>query len=87
MKQVLLDANFPKDASGATYHVATRPGQVANRIITVGDPKRAQRIAKFFDGGKILVEVQSQRGYLTLTGLCAADISCSVAKNAGDLAR
>ncbi|KDN52240.1 purine and uridine phosphorylase [Tilletiaria anomala UBC 951] len=68
MKEVLLDANFPRDAEGRTYHVGTKAGQVANRIITVGDHVRAHRIASQFDGGKALFEHNSQRNFLTLTG-------------------
>ncbi|KAN0060805.1 hypothetical protein ACQY0O_007464 [Thecaphora frezii] len=68
MKEVLSNANFPQDAQGRTYHVATKAGQVANRIITVGDSVRAHRIASCFDGGKPLFEFNSQRNFLTLTG-------------------
>ncbi|SOV07608.1 related to Purine-nucleoside phosphorylase [Ustilago sp. UG-2017a] len=68
MKDNLSNANFPQDAQGRTYHVATKAGQVANRIITVGDQVRAHRIAKAFDGGKPLFEFNSQRNFLTLTG-------------------
>ncbi|PWY98253.1 purine and uridine phosphorylase [Testicularia cyperi] len=68
MKDVLSNANFPQDAQGRTYHVATKAGQVANRIITVGDQVRAHRIAKSFDGGKPMFSFQSQRNFLTLTG-------------------
>lgn len=64
----MLDANFPKDAEGRTYHVGTKPGEVANRIITVGDYTRARRIAKSFDGGKPIFEHESHRKFLTLTG-------------------
>ncbi|EST09522.1 Nucleoside phosphorylase domain protein [Kalmanozyma brasiliensis GHG001] len=68
MKDVLSNANFPQDAQGRTYHVATCAGQVANRIITVGDQVRAHRIAKSFDGGAPLFTFNSQRNFLTLTG-------------------
>lgn len=68
MKDVLSNANFPQDAQGRTYHVATKAGQVANRIITVGDQVRAHRISKSFDGGKPIFEFNSQRNFLTLTG-------------------
>ncbi|KAK0537371.1 hypothetical protein OC834_000815 [Tilletia horrida] len=68
MKEVLHDANFPRDSEGHTYHVATKNGEVANRIITVGDHVRARRIAKLFDGGKPIFEKSSQRLFLTLTG-------------------
>ncbi|CBQ73907.1 related to Purine-nucleoside phosphorylase [Sporisorium reilianum SRZ2] len=68
MKDVLSNANFPQDAQGRTYHVATKAGQVANRIITVGDQVRAHRIAASFDGGAPLFSFNSQRNFLTLTG-------------------
>lgn len=68
MKDLMLDANFPRDAEGRTYHVGTKPGEVANRIITVGDYTRARRIAKSFDGGKAIFEHESHRKFLTLTG-------------------
>lgn len=69
MKDVLLDANFPRDAQGRTYHVGTKAGQVANRIITVGDHVRARRVVESsFDGGQALFEFESQRNFLTLTG-------------------
>lgn len=48
--------------------MGTRPGQVANRLITVGDHTRARRIARHFDGGKALFEFESGRNFLTLTG-------------------
>lgn len=69
MKEVLTDANFPRDAEGHTYHVNTKPGEVANRIIVVGDFVRARRIAAHFDGGRGLFEHTSQRNFLTITGL------------------
>ncbi|UZJ51770.1 hypothetical protein CBS101457_001090 [Exobasidium rhododendri] len=68
MKDTISDANFPRDADGRTYHVGTKPGEVANRIITVGDFSRAYRISKSFDGGKAIFENESQRKFLTLTG-------------------
>ncbi len=61
-----MEANFPVDKAGNTYHVGTRHGQVANRIITVGDPHRAQVIAQFLDC--IYFEFTSKRGFLTITG-------------------
>lgn len=68
MKDRMLDANFPRDAEGRTYHVGTKAGEVANRVITVGDYTRARRIAASFDGGKALFEHESHRKFLTLTG-------------------
>jgi uridine phosphorylase len=59
-------ANFPIDGEGRTYHVATKLGETANRILTVGDPERARRLAKHLD--HIEHEILSKRGFLTITG-------------------
>ena len=61
-----IEANFPVDKEGRTYHVGTKPGQVANRIITVGDPHRARIVAEYLD--VIHFEFLSKRGFLTITG-------------------
>ncbi|KAJ2830997.1 hypothetical protein FBU31_002369 [Coemansia sp. 'formosensis'] len=60
-------ANKPLSSDGRTYHVETRPGEVANRIVTVGDPQRARIMAQHLDA--ILFEHSSHRGFLTITGL------------------
>ncbi|KAI8915803.1 nucleoside phosphorylase domain-containing protein [Gorgonomyces haynaldii] len=64
MKKI-SNANFPTDANGCTYHVGTKEGQVANRILTVGDPARAKRIGTFL---KDCQSYESKRGFLTITG-------------------
>ncbi|KAJ1966423.1 hypothetical protein GGI12_000067 [Dipsacomyces acuminosporus] len=63
----MSSANKPLSAEGRTYHVETRHGEVANRIITVGDPQRARTMSKFLD--KVLFEHTSHRGFLTITGM------------------
>lgn len=68
MKEQLFDAEFPKDSQGKTYHVGTSQGQVANRIITVGEHSRARRVAKWFDQERPIFEHESHRNFLTLTG-------------------
>ncbi|KAJ2744389.1 hypothetical protein GGI19_006602 [Coemansia pectinata] len=60
-------ANKPISSDGRTYHVETRPGEVANRIVTVGDPQRARIMAQQLDS--LLFEHSSHRGFLTITGL------------------
>ncbi|KNE68679.1 uridine phosphorylase [Allomyces macrogynus ATCC 38327] len=50
----MTNANFPVDAEGHTYHVGVKPGEVANRIITVGDPARAILIGSYLDGGNVI---------------------------------
>ncbi|KAI8344573.1 nucleoside phosphorylase domain-containing protein [Chlamydoabsidia padenii] len=66
MKETLTNANFPRDAEGHVYHINVKRGQVANRILTVGDHHRAHAIAKHLD--HIDFERSSQRGFLTITG-------------------
>ncbi|KAJ2999921.1 hypothetical protein HDV02_001440 [Globomyces sp. JEL0801] len=56
------------DAEARTYHVGTRHGEVANRIVTVGDPARARRIASLFDTTSKPTEIESKRGFVTITG-------------------
>ncbi|KAJ3325187.1 hypothetical protein HDV06_004977 [Boothiomyces sp. JEL0866] len=56
------------DTDSRTYHVGVTFGEVANRIITVGEASRARKIAKMFDNTQPVVEVESKRGFLTLTG-------------------
>ncbi|KAI9217542.1 nucleoside phosphorylase domain-containing protein [Blastocladiella britannica] len=57
----LSNANFPVDDEGHTYHVGVKPGEVANRIITVGDPSRAILIATYLDGGEAIDATQHKK--------------------------
>ena len=50
---------------GAIYHVDLRPEELANTIITVGDPGRVKEISKYFD--KIEVK-QEHREFVSHTG-------------------
>ena len=34
---------------GAVYHLDCRPEEIANTIITVGDPDRVKEVSKHFD--------------------------------------
>ncbi len=50
---------------GAIYHVDLRPEEMANTIITVGDPGRVKEISKYFDK----IEVQKEhREFVSHTG-------------------
>ncbi|ORX44268.1 purine and uridine phosphorylase [Hesseltinella vesiculosa] len=66
MKETIQNANFPRDAEGHVYHLHVKTGQVANRILTVGDHVRARAIAQHLD--QVYFEHSSQRGFLTITG-------------------
>ena len=72
MKETISNANFPRDAEGRVYHISVKHGDVANRVLTVGDHVRARRIAKLLDSeeecGHPIFEKSSQRGFLTITG-------------------
>ncbi|KAG9050373.1 hypothetical protein FS837_005994 [Tulasnella sp. UAMH 9824] len=60
--------DFPRTGDGRVYHLGLRQGEVANRIVTVGDPSRARRIGKFLDASPEPYVLQSERGFLTITG-------------------
>ncbi|KIP03523.1 hypothetical protein PHLGIDRAFT_94653, partial [Phlebiopsis gigantea 11061_1 CR5-6] len=68
MKDLFTDANFPRTADQRVYHVGIRAGEVANRIITVGSPSRAERIATFLDASPKPFRLATERGFLTITG-------------------
>jgi uridine phosphorylase len=50
---------------GSIYHLKVKPGEVADTIIVVGDPKRVENVSKYFD--KIEFQVQN-RELVTHTG-------------------
>ncbi|CCM04268.1 uncharacterized protein FIBRA_06438 [Fibroporia radiculosa] len=68
MKDLIVDANFPRSLDERVYHLGIRPGEVANRIITVGSPSRAQSIAACLDVSPVPFTLSSERGFLTITG-------------------
>jgi len=68
MKDSLTDANFPRTADLRVYHLGLRPGEVANRIVTVGSPSRARTVASYLDEKPVPFELLSERGFLTITG-------------------
>jgi len=64
----MKDANFPKDSEGRVYHLGVKRGEVANRILSVGDSGRAERIAKLLDNPEKNFVRTSTRGFITYTG-------------------
>jgi uridine phosphorylase len=68
MKQTITNANFPIDVEGRTYHVEIGPGEVANRIITVGERGRADEIKSYLDADFPITERVSHRQFVTITG-------------------
>lgn len=50
---------------GSLYHLNLKPGEVAETIITVGDPERVSRVSSYFD----TIELKKrQREFVTHTG-------------------
>ncbi|KAF9066992.1 nucleoside phosphorylase domain-containing protein [Rhodocollybia butyracea] len=68
MKDRLTDANFPRTADNRVYHLGIRPGEIANRIVTVGSPSRALVIASHLDDIPRKFRLESERGFQTITG-------------------
>ena len=53
------------NSRGALYHINCRPEEIANTIITVGDPDRVKEVSKHFDS----IEFRNQhREFVTHTG-------------------
>lgn len=77
-KTYMTGTDFLVKPDGSCYHLGTKKGEVHQRILTVGDPKRARRIAEAcFDNGKILFEKYSDRLMLTLNGKYNG-VDCSI---------
>ncbi len=56
------------NADGSIYHLNLLPEDIADTIITVGDPDRVQSVSKYFD----TVEIKKQkREFVTHTGTYA----------------
>ncbi|KAJ1984289.1 hypothetical protein H4R34_000757 [Dimargaris verticillata] len=67
----MITANFPVDPDGRTHHVGLKRGEVANRIVTVGDKARAHTLALLLDqdtAGRARFVHESPRGFYTVTG-------------------
>jgi uridine phosphorylase len=65
----MKDVNFPVDATGRTFHIQARKGEVANRIITVGSHDRGEKLSKMLDDPNRLIIVRSNRAFVVYTGL------------------
>ncbi len=67
LKKFLLGGimqNYSGEA-GLQYHLQIRPGDVGKYVIMPGDPKRCEKIARYFDEPKF---VSDSREYITYTG-------------------
>ena len=50
---------------GAIYHLDLKPSELANTVITVGDPGRVSKVSKYFDEIEYKAE---HREFVTHTG-------------------
>jgi uridine phosphorylase len=63
--QRIAESELILNSRGAIYHLDVKPDELAENIITVGDPARVKEISKYFD--KVEVERQ-HREFVTHTG-------------------
>lgn len=59
---------FPLRDDGTTLHLEVKEGDVANRVLSVGDSGRAEKLAKFFDRPEETHVTLSGGVFQTLTG-------------------
>jgi hypothetical protein len=67
-QQVYDDPNFPKTADGRVLHLNTKAGDIANRIVTVGDPERAKRLLQHLDKPDEATCLSTGRGFVIYNG-------------------
>lgn len=61
----IAESELILNGRGAIYHLDLRPEEIADTIVTVGDPDRVKEFSKYFD----VLEVQQQhREFVTHTG-------------------
>lgn len=60
-----ISADGMQDADGRQYHIGLAPGEVAPRVLLVGDPQRAARVAQRFDSVRV---ERTCREYTSFTG-------------------
>ena len=53
------------EGSGKQYHTGVGPGDIGEYVIMPGDPKRCEKIAKYFDDAELVAD---SREYMTYTG-------------------
>jgi uridine phosphorylase len=64
--QQIAESELIINARGAIYHLNLKPGELADTVITVGDPDRVSRVSKYFDR----IETSSRhREFVSHTGL------------------
>jgi uridine phosphorylase len=62
---MIAESEFILNPDGSIYHLAIRPEELAETIITVGDPDRVERVSRHFDRVDV---VRQKREFVTHTG-------------------
>jgi len=60
-----INSEIVKDAAGKRYHIGLRAEDIADKIILVGDPRRAERVSDLFEKKRFSV---SNREFVSFTG-------------------
>lgn len=76
----ITDATFVSDEKGRKYHLQVGPGELAEKILLVGDPKRAHLAATFFDAVTVMRE---NRGYVCISGMYGGQFLSVIATGIG----
>lgn len=63
--QRIQDSELIINGRGAIYHLDIRPEELADTVITVGDPGRVSEVAKYFDA---IESRQEHREFISATG-------------------
>jgi len=64
-KQRIPESELILNSDGSIYHLALKPGEIANTIILVGDPQRVERVSAHFDTIEL---TRAHREFCTHTG-------------------
>lgn len=64
--KIIKESELILNPDGSIYHLALKPGEIADTIITVGDPERVLDVAKHFDTIELDVH---RREFKTITGV------------------
>src|ERR1700712_5888149 len=62
----IAESELILNSRGAVYHLDVRPEELAENIITVGDPDRVKEVTKHFDSVEV---TRSHREFVTHTGM------------------
>ncbi len=63
--KIIPESELILSKRGAIYHLDLLPEEVADTIITVGDPERVQAVSKYFDRQEV---IRQHREFITHTG-------------------